>query len=94
MSDVTVIINGVRYVPAPGKQPFNLTLGAVIRFWRKERDMTLDELASKAGIGKSTVWELENDRNLPSFLVAAKLSAALNVPLDQLALASNIQTAA
>lgn len=35
-------------------------LGDKIRALRKEKQLTLDELASEAGMSKSYLWELEN----------------------------------
>jgi transcriptional regulator with XRE-family HTH domain len=88
-----VLINGVRYVPAPYKVAINKPFGECIRICRKQVDMTLDQLAKRAGLSKSTVWELENGRHLPSFVVAIRLANALMVPIEMLAVASDVAAA-
>lgn len=39
------------------------TVGERIRFVRNERGLTLDDLAKKAGISKSFLWAVENDKS-------------------------------
>lgn len=39
------------------------TIGERIRYIRNEREFTLDDLAKKAGISKSFLWAVENDKS-------------------------------
>jgi transcriptional regulator with XRE-family HTH domain len=89
-----VLINGVRYVPAPYKVSIEAPFGECIRICRKQIDLTLDQLAKRAGLAKSTVWELENGRHLPSFAVAIRLANALMVSIEVLSHSSDFATAA
>lgn len=58
-------------------------LGVKIQKLRKEQKLTLDELAKKAGVSKSYLWELEN-RTPPSPSAAKLKSIAeqLKKPLE------------
>lgn len=51
----SISVLSVLYPPAMSTQ-----LGDKIRALRKEKQMTLDKLATEAGISKSYLWELEN----------------------------------
>lgn len=60
-------------------------LGEKIRTLRKEKDLTLDQLAALSGSSKSYIWELENkDPPRPSADKVAKIAAALGVTPDYL----------
>ena len=39
------------------------SVGSRIRYVRTQRELTLDQLAEKAGISKSFLWEVEHDRS-------------------------------
>jgi transcriptional regulator with XRE-family HTH domain len=61
-------------------------LGQHIRRLRRERGMTLEQLASLAGISASHLSRLERGQTQPSFKVAAALANHLGVaPSDLLA---------
>lgn len=50
---------------------------------RAERELTLQEVADRAGLSKSHVWELEQGRaRNPTLDTVLKLSTALGVSLD------------
>ena len=56
-------------------------LGEKIRTLRKERGMTLDTLATAAGLSKSYLWELENRPSpRPSAEKLAAIAVALAMP--------------
>lgn len=61
-------------------------LGQKIRELRKEKEWSLDELASKAEISKSYLWELENKETAgrPSAEKINKIAAALDVTPEYL----------
>lgn len=58
--------------------------GSRIRKIRKENNMTVDELAVKAGISSSHMREIENGRKLPALPVFAAIADALGVIADEL----------
>ena len=61
------------------------TMGQKIRNLRKEKKLTLDQLAERTGSSKSYIWELEN-RNppRPSASKLAKIAGQLDVTLEYL----------
>lgn len=50
---------------------------------RKQRGMTQEELAEKAGLNRSYFWDIEAGRNI-SVKTAYKIARALGVKLSQL----------
>ena len=50
---------------------------------RKDRDMTQEELAEKAGLHRAYFWDIENGRNI-SIKTAYKVARALGVKLSDL----------
>ena len=64
-----------------------MTLAARIRDRRQKAGLTLDQLAKKAGISKTYLWELENDEagdKKPSADVLLKIAKALGTTLADL----------
>jgi transcriptional regulator with XRE-family HTH domain len=61
------------------------TLGERLRWLRQKRRMSLDQLASAAGISRAYLWKLERkpDAN-PSIELLDKLAKALGVPPAEL----------
>lgn len=58
-------------------------LGTKIRDLRKANDLTLDQLAVKAGLSKSYLWELENrESQKPSAEKLQALADALKVEMS------------
>lgn len=51
---------------------------------RKEKGLTLDELADRAGIHRTTLGLIERNERTPTLETAFKLCAALNLPLSKL----------
>jgi XRE family transcriptional regulator of biofilm formation len=61
------------------------TIGAVIRAWRKFREMTSTELSEKAGVRIAYLSEVEHDRTIhPQEEFLEKLADALKVPLEDI----------
>ena len=50
---------------------------------RKEKDLTQEVLAEKAGLHRAYFWDIENGRNI-SVKTAYKIARALGVPLSEL----------
>ncbi|WP_277744347.1 XRE family transcriptional regulator [Streptomyces sp. LX-29] len=55
-----------------------------VRQLRKERLMTLEVLAERAGVTKSYLSKVERGQSTPSIAISAALARALDVPLDTL----------
>ncbi|MET8573019.1 XRE family transcriptional regulator [Streptomyces sp. NPDC004783] len=55
-----------------------------VRQLRKERLMTLEVLAERAGVTKSYLSKIERGQSVPSIAISASLAKALAVPLDNL----------
>lgn len=53
-----------------------------IRLFRKERGMTLQELADKAKVSKGLISQIENSRTIPSLLVLIDIVLALEIDLN------------
>ncbi len=65
------------------EQNFNF-IGKNIRFFRRSRNWTLVQLASKIGIREGPLGRIERGLNLPSAAVIYKLTKVLNVSADAL----------
>jgi len=52
-------------------------VGAMVRARRKDRGMTLDRLASEAGLSRGFLSQVENDKALPSLSSLVQISKAL-----------------
>lgn len=62
-----------------------MTFGQKIKELRKERKMTLKEVAEKSGLSIVSVNFYENDRRLPNTpVIVQKLSVGLNCDFDEL----------
>ena len=60
-------------------------LGAKIKELRKQKSLTLEQLAEKTGSGKSYIWEIENKGvKRPSAEKLAAIAKALDVTTDYL----------
>lgn len=58
-------------------------LGERIETLRKQKGLTQEELAEKAGLHRAYFWDVESGRNI-SIKTAYKISKALGVSLSQL----------
>ena len=55
-----------------------------IRRWRFERDeMTQEVLATRAGVTRQTIIAIEAEKYAPSLMLAYRIAAALEVPLEE-----------
>lgn len=55
-----------------------------LRVWRKHRNMTLDDLAEKSGVRKSSISELENGKEIGRPAKWRALADALDVTVDDI----------
>ena len=63
----------------------NSTLGARLRRLRRERAISREELAARAGISPEMVAKTEQGARYPRYPVLARLAEALDVPVSELA---------
>ncbi|ULT24385.1 helix-turn-helix transcriptional regulator [Sphingobacterium sp. E70] len=50
---------------------------------RKEKGITIQEVADKAGVSKGLISQIENNRTIPSLLVLINIINALDVDLNE-----------
>ncbi|MFD1768331.1 helix-turn-helix domain-containing protein [Sphingobacterium suaedae] len=58
-------------------------ISAKIKEIRKEKGITIQELADKAGVSKGLISQIENNRTVPSLLVLINIVSALEVDLNE-----------
>jgi transcriptional regulator with XRE-family HTH domain len=59
-------------------------LGERVRELRRERGLTLEELAERSGVSRAMISKLERGEKNPTLVVAAKLAEGFGVTLSQL----------
>ena len=69
---------------APGVDSFVRAVAANVRTLRMQAGLTLAELASAAGLGKSTLAQLESGKANPSVETLWAIAAALKVPFARI----------
>lgn len=65
--------------------PILTTLGQRVREARQGWGTSLDQVAADAGLSKSQVWNIENDKSDPRLSTIVKLADALKVGVSYLA---------
>jgi transcriptional regulator with XRE-family HTH domain len=70
--------------PRVGARTLEQAMGAQIRRFRRNADLTAKELASAAAISTSMLSKIENGLISPSLATIQALAAALNAPVSQL----------
>jgi transcriptional regulator with XRE-family HTH domain len=68
---------------SPAKQE-RQGIGARIRFLRRQRGMTLDQLSSASNLTKSYVSKVERGLSVPSISTAMKIAESFNITVSQL----------
>lgn len=63
-----------------------MTLGELLKAKRNAAKFTLEELSELADVSKSYLHAIENGESFPSIYICAKLSLALNVSVQAMAL--------
>lgn len=64
------------------KEDIIIQISEKIRSIRKEKGITLQELANKADVSKGLISQIENSRTVPSLLVLINIIKSLNVDLN------------
>ena len=70
--------------PVAEARPLEKALGHQVRMLRRERDLSVADLGSAAGISPGMVSKIENGAISPSLSSISALAAALNVPITAL----------
>jgi len=73
--------------PPPGMLPGNhptVNIRNTLQRWRFTRGMTQQELATRAGVTRHTIMNIEHGRTQPSMLLAYRLADILGVPVTDL----------
>lgn len=60
-------------------QPAQTDIGSIVRFHRKRAGLTQKDLADLAGIGKTAVFDIENDKETVQCDTLKKVLNALNI---------------
>jgi transcriptional regulator with XRE-family HTH domain len=61
-----------------------MNVGKRITLFRESKEMNLQDLSDKAGIGRSTLSEIENGTNTPNLTTLQKLADALDTTVGEL----------
>ena len=73
----------------PGKAPHLVArLGLALRVVRRQRDLTQDELATRAGVSKQVIGAWETGRAVPAVAFLDKVAAALEITWAELEVAA------
>ena len=59
-------------------------LGMRIRFLRKQRNLSIEDLALEAGVNKNYLSDLERGMRNPSLKVLSKIATALKISISEL----------
>jgi len=62
----------------------DIKLGNRLSYLRKRKKMTLDELATKSGVSKSILSQIERDMSNPTVATISRISHALEENLSDL----------
>jgi XRE family transcriptional regulator, regulator of sulfur utilization len=66
------------------KTPKNPTVGKTINLLRKQRQLTLDQLARQCGVSKSMLSQIERNETNPTLAIVWRLAEALGQTIDDL----------
>lgn len=56
-------------------------IGKILRELRKQKDLSLNELAQLSGVSRSMLSQMETGRSIPSVLVLCKIARSFDVPV-------------
>ena len=60
------------------------SIGKNILFYRKKKNMTIDELSKKSGVSKSMLSQVEQEKTNPTVVTVWKIARSLDVSINQL----------
>jgi len=70
------------------KQP--PAIGKNIANYRKQKGMSMDELAKRSGVSKSMLSQIEQEKTNPTVVTVWKIANALNIPVEYLLKARSV----
>jgi transcriptional regulator with XRE-family HTH domain len=80
-----VSIDGRDYIPKPRSTLLGNSLGEIIKMHRLGLGMSLEKLAENAKTSKGYIWEIEENRSMPSFLICARICKVAGIDINRLA---------
>lgn len=60
------------------------SVGKNILYYRKKRNMTIDELSKRSGVSKSMLSQVEQEKTNPTVITVWKIARSLDVNINQL----------
>ena len=66
------------------KQGSSAKMKNQIRFYRKQKQLSQEELAKRCGVSRQTINAIENEKYDPTLALAFQLAKALEITVDQL----------
>jgi XRE family transcriptional regulator, regulator of sulfur utilization len=67
-----------------GAAEMNRRVADALRRFRKQRDLSLDELAIKSGVSRAALSQIEGSRTNPTLSVLWKIASGLEIPFQEL----------
>jgi transcriptional regulator with XRE-family HTH domain len=87
-----IAIDGITYVPKRSKPLCSISMGKCMRDFRAAYRWSLDKAATKIGISKTYLWELETGKaSEPSFRLAVTIARIYNIDLVYFAKTLDVQ---
>ncbi|MET0283130.1 MAG: XRE family transcriptional regulator [Polyangiales bacterium] len=67
-----------------GAAEMNRRVAEALRRFRKQRDLSLDQLALKSGVSRAALSQIEGSRTNPTLSVLWKIASGLDIPFQEL----------
>lgn len=67
-----------------GAAEMNRRVAEALRRYRKQRDLSLDQLALKSGVSRAALSQIEGSRTNPTLSVLWKIASGLDIPFQEL----------
>jgi XRE family transcriptional regulator, regulator of sulfur utilization len=67
-----------------GAAEMNRRVAEALRRYRKQRDLSLDQLALKSGVSRAALSQIEGSRTNPTLSVLWKIASGLEIPFQEL----------
>ena len=78
------VAQAISAADAPGAPITMAALGAQLRVLRKQRELTLEQLAARSGVSAGLLSQMERGQGNPSFNTLVQVAHALSVPVASL----------
>jgi transcriptional regulator with XRE-family HTH domain len=70
--------------PKPGEDSLTRAVGANLKRLRAERAWSMDELASRSGVSKAMLHQIEMGKSVPTIAVVWRIADGLKVPFSEM----------